>query len=103
MLFVVGSFKDEPFLFFFKVGSLLFDEDPEQLVIESLVGDHEVDEGDFGGDFRQIVRVSEFGSDVEEELRTVFDYLVSKLDVLGGSLAKCLFQENGRQGRVQFF
>lgn len=64
--FLVGCpFKNQPLFFLLEVGSFLLDDDSQQLIVESFVGDHEVDDGDLGGDLGQIVRVPVLGGDVE--------------------------------------
>ena len=46
----------------------------------TLFFDCKVDNGGLGGDFRSVVRIAQFGCDVEFEVRVVLDFFVSKLD-----------------------
>jgi hypothetical protein len=66
-LLIGSSFQNQALLFFFQIWSFLLDQDTQQLIIKTLVSDHEVDQSDFGGDFGQIVWVSVFGSNVKDE------------------------------------
>jgi len=44
-LFVGSAFEDESLLLFLQIWAFLLHEDTQQLVIQALVGDHEVDQG----------------------------------------------------------
>ena len=77
LLLIRRTFKDQSLLLLLEIWSFLLDNNAQELIIESLIGDHEVYDGDFSRDLGEIVRISVFGSQVEGKLVGVFDDLVS--------------------------
>lgn len=70
---------------FSKYSPLLCDHDPQQLVLQALGGDHEIQQGDFGGQFWQVVRVSEFSGNVKTEITGVFYHTLSQFDAINAT------------------
>lgn len=71
------------------------------MVIQSFVCNHEVNEGDLRGNFRQIMWIPVLGRDVERELVRIFDSLISQLDKSARSFLISLFQKNGVKSRIE--
>ena len=56
-----------------KYRPFLGDHNSEKLILKTFGRDHEVKQGDLGCYLGQVVRVSEFGRDVEPEVSAIFD------------------------------
>ena len=102
LFLVVCALDDESLLLLLEFRALLLDQDAQKLVVQALLGDHEVDQGHLGRNFGQVVGVAQLGGHVEGELRVVLDGLVAQLDLEGVSLLLGLLQEHGGQRGVEF-
>ena len=74
--------RDQVCLELRQVGALELDGHIEQLVLEAVLGDHEVDERRLGLDLGRVVRVRELRLQVELEVGRVVHLLVAELDNL---------------------
>lgn len=54
----------------------------EQLVLQPLWGDHEIEQGHFGGQFGEVVWVPQLGGDVEAEIAGILDHRLPKPDAV---------------------
>ena len=101
--FLIGcSFKNKSFLFLLKIGSFLLDDDAQKLIVQTLIGDHEVDKGHFSGYFRKIVGISVFGGDVENKFAGILNDLVTQFHINCCSFLIGLFQKDGVESWIQF-
>ena len=94
--------QDELILLFFQLRPFPGHYDPQELILQTLHGDHEVQQGHLDGGFRQVVRVPQLRRDVEAEVLGVLDGAVSQLDADAASLLEGLLQEQRLQDGVQF-
>ena len=82
---IIGSIDNQLFFLLLQIGILLFYDDSEELIGQAFEGDHEIEEGHFGGDFGEVVGVTELGGQVELEVLVVFDDAITDLDVVTSS------------------
>jgi len=76
-----------------KATSLFFgDDDAEQLVLESFWRDHEIQQQNFGSDFRQIVRISQLRCYVESKICIVLDNILAETDHISSTCIQILSQ-----------
>lgn len=103
LLLVGRALEDQALLLLFEVWPFLLDDNAQQLVVESLIGDHEVDDRHFRRYFGQVVRIPVLGCQVEGKLAGVFDDLVSELYVNACALLVGLLQEDRVESWIQLF
>ena len=78
----VGLLPNEVRFLLLKLGLFLSDKDSEQLIGESLISDHKVENGDLGGDFGQVMRVTQLRAQEELEFVIVLECRITDLYVL---------------------
>lgn len=71
-----------------------------RLVLQSLRGDHKVEQGDLDADLREVVRVPELGRDVEAEVLAVLYRGVPEADAVAPALLEDLLEQERLEGRV---
>ena len=80
LFLVLCTLHDQRLSLLLQVGLFFRDNDPQQLVLQSLGRDHEVDQGHFGGNLREVVGVAQLCRDVETELAGILDCVLAQLD-----------------------
>jgi len=78
----------------------LLDYDTEELVRETLISDHEINQRDLGRYLGQIVRITQLSRHIELEVTVVFNGIVTKTDVPRRALLENLFLKYWLNGRV---
>lgn len=71
------------------------------LVLQSLGGDHKVQQGDLHANLWEVVRVPELGGDVESEVLAVLHRGVAQSDAVAPALLEDLLEQKRLQGRIQ--
>lgn len=70
------------------------------LILQSLGGDHKVQQGNFYADLREVVRVPELRGNVEPEVLAVLHSGVAKPDAVAPALLEDLLEQQRLQRRV---
>jgi hypothetical protein len=83
---------DEVVSLFLEPGLLHQHHDTQQLIRQTLLDDDEVDDSRFSAHLRRVVRVRQFGRDVEAEVGVVVQRVLTDLDTQTSSLVDDVFR-----------
>lgn len=78
------------------------DNNAEQLILETLHGDGEVDDGSLGTDFRSVGRIGHLCGDVQLEATVEIDLFLSDFHLEGASRFNEVLLEEAVQDRIKF-
>jgi hypothetical protein len=103
LVLVLGSLNDKLFFLGFKLGVLESNNDTQELITKTFLGNHEVDQGNLGGDFWKIVWVSEFSGHDEGEVLVILHNGISDFDCPVVTLLHNLLLQKWLDGWVHVF
>mmetsp|Transcript_2871 Transcript_2871/g.12279 ORF Transcript_2871/g.12279 Transcript_2871/m.12279 type:complete len:329 (+) Transcript_2871:2438-3424(+) len=99
----LGNLAHERDALLVQVETLLLDDDVEELILQPLLLDDKVDDCHLRGHLRSVVRVGQFRSEVQPEVRRVVHLLVPEFDAQRVALLDEALAQDGFQNRVDFF